>query len=40
MKRPPIGNLNINSISNKFDQLKFLVRGKVDTLVITGTKLD
>ena len=28
-----IGNLNINSISNKFD-------GKVDILVVTETKLD
>ena len=35
-----IGNLNINSISNKFNQLKLLVRGKVDILVITETKLD
>ena len=35
MNRLLIGNLNINSISNKFDQLKLLVRGKVDILVIT-----
>ena len=35
-----ISNLNINSISNKFDQLKFLVQGKVDILVIMETKLD
>ena len=34
------GNLNINSISNKFDQLKLLVRGKVDILVVMETKLD
>ena len=40
MNRPLIGNLNINSISNKFDQLKLLARGKVDILVITETKLD
>ena len=40
MNRLLIGNLNINSISNKFDQLKLLVRGKVDILVITETKLD
>ena len=40
MNRLLIGNLNINSISNKFDQLKLLVRGKVDSLVITETKLD
>ena len=35
-----IGNLNINSISNKFDQLKLLVRSKVDIFVITEIKLD
>ena len=40
MNRLLIGNLNINSISDKFDQLKLLSRGKVDTLVITETKLD
>ena len=40
MNRLLIGNLNTNSISNKFDQLKLLVRSKVDILVITETKLD
>ena len=35
-----IGNLNINSISGKFDQLKVLVQRKFDVLVITETKLD
>ena len=35
-----IGNLNINSILNKFDQLKLFVRGKVDILVTVETKLD
>ena len=35
-----IGNLNINSIPGKFDQLKLLVQGKVDILVITESKLD
>ena len=40
MNRLLVGNLNINSISNKFDQLKLLLRGKVDILVITETKLD
>ena len=35
-----IGNLNINSISNKFDQLKLFVQGKVDILVVTEPKLD
>ena len=32
--------LNINSISNKFDQLKLSVRGKVDIFVLTETKLN
>ena len=35
-----IGNLNINSISGKFDQLKTVVQEKLDILVITETKLD
>ena len=39
MNRLLIGNLNINSISNKFDQFKLLVRGKVDILIITENKL-
>ena len=30
MNRILIGNLNKNSISNKFDQLKLFVRGKFD----------
>ena len=34
------GNLNINSISNKFDQLKLFVQGKIDILIVTETKLD
>ena len=35
-----IGNLNINSLSNKFNQLKELVLKHVDILVLTETKLD
>ena len=35
-----IGNLNINSLSSKFDQLKLLIKGKIDILIITETKLD
>ena len=34
------GNLNINSSSSKFDQLKLLIQGKIDILIITETKLD
>ena len=34
------GNLNINSINTKFDQIEFLMEGKVDILVMTETKLD
>ena len=40
MNRLIIGNLNINSISNKFDQLKLFVQGKVDIIIVTETKLD
>ena len=35
-----IGNLNINSIPNKFDALEFIIPGNIDILVITETKLD
>ena len=35
-----IGNLNINSVSNKFGQLKLFVQGKVNILIATETKLD
>ena len=35
-----IGNININSISNKFDSLKLIAQGKIDILVITETKTD
>ena len=34
------GNFNINSISNKFDNLKMIIQGKIDILVITETKTD
>ena len=35
-----IGNLNINLISNKFDNLKLIIEGKIDILIITETKTD
>ena len=35
-----IANLNINSISNKFEQLKYIIKGNIDILVITETKTD
>ena len=35
-----IGNLNINSISNKFDKLQLIIQGKGDKLVITESKTD
>ena len=35
-----IENLNINSISNKFGNLKLITLGKIDILVITETKTD
>ena len=35
-----IGNLNINSIAGKFDQLKLMVQHKVDILVLIKTKID
>ena len=35
-----IGNPNINSIFNKFDNLKLIIQGKIDIVVITETKTD
>ena len=35
-----IGNLNINSFPNKFDELKVLVNGMLDILILIETKLD
>ena len=40
LKKVIIRNLNINSISGKFDQLKCLISNHVDILVLTKTKLD
>ena len=34
------GNLNINTINNKFEQLKHMIKNNVDVLVVTETKLD
>ena len=34
------GNLNINTIDNKFEQLKHIIKNSVDILVVTETKLD
>ena len=35
-----IDNLNVNSTSNKTDNLKLIIHGKVKVLVITRTKID
>ena len=36
-----VKNVNrLNSVSNKFDQLKLFVQGKVDILIFTEKKLD
>ena len=35
-----IGNLNINSISNKFDALKTIIPGNIDIFVVNETKID
>ena len=40
MGRVIVANLNINSIRNKFEQLKYIVNENVDILVITETKID
>ena len=35
-----IGNLNINSLPNNFEDLNILVKSKVDIIIITESKLD
>ena len=40
LNRLIIGHININSIRNKFDALKEMVKDNMDILVITETKLD
>lgn len=40
IERLIIGQLNINSLRNKIDSLKLLMKGNIDILIITETKLD
>ena len=35
-----IASININSIRNKFEQLKLLVNGNADILIVQETKID
>ena len=35
-----IAQLNINSITHKFDQLSFIIQGNVDVLLVSETKLN
>ena len=38
--RPIVAQLNINSLKNKFDFLKEIVKDNVDILIISETKID
>ena len=40
LKRIILGHLNVNSIRNKFDLLVDQIKGNVDIMVISETKLD
>ena len=40
LKNIIIGQLNINSLRNKIQDLAELMKGKLDKLVLTETKLD
>ena len=40
LNRVVIGNLNVNSLPGKFDELKSIVKDKVDILILSETKLD
>ena len=39
-KRLVFGNLNINTINNKFEQFKYIIKNNIDVLIVTETKLD
>ena len=39
-KQPSIAYLNINSIRNKFEELKIIVKKNIDILIIADTKID
>ena len=39
-KRLVSGNLNINVINNKFEQLKYIIKNNIDVFIVTETKLD
>ena len=40
MHKIVVGQININSIRNKFDNLMAVVSGNIDILMITETKID
>ena len=40
VNRLVIGHFNINSLRNKFDSLKLLVKNSLNVFMISGTKLD
>ena len=40
LNRLVISHLNINSIRNKFEPLKNIIKGNLDILVLTETKID
>ena len=40
LKKIVVGHLNINSIKNKFDFLAHQVKGNIDIVMISETKLD
>ena len=40
VNRLVIGQLNINSLRNKFDALQMLIKGNIDIFVVTESKLD
>ena len=35
-----VATININSIRNKFEQLKYIIKDNIDILIITETKID
>ena len=39
-KRLIFGNLNINAINNKSEQLKYIIKNNIDVLIVTGRRLD
>ena len=40
LKRLVFGNMNINAINKKFEQLKYIIKNNINVFIVTETKSD